>query len=58
LGPRLTTLLCEIFLIQSNEKRMANLVKSSKEGYGSKRVVLPMMKMMMMTMMMMMMMTM
>jgi hypothetical protein len=42
------TYYCEI---QGNENRTINPVESSKEGYGSKRVVLPMMMMMMMMMM-------
>jgi hypothetical protein len=45
---RLTTLLCKNILLLNKNKlnRMINLAESSKEGYDSKRAVLPMMIMM------------
>jgi hypothetical protein len=45
LDARLKTLFCErIFIAKFKEvKTGCNLVKSSKKGYGSKRVVVPMM---------------
>jgi hypothetical protein len=46
---RLTTFLCKNLLLQNpkNIKTGSNLAESSKEGYGSKKTVLPMMTMMM-----------
>jgi hypothetical protein len=49
LDARLATLLCKrkITVAKSKEvKTGSNLAESSKEGYGSKRAVLPMMMMM------------
>jgi hypothetical protein len=52
LEERLTTLLCEkITVAKSKEvKTRSNLAESSKEGYGLKSAVLPIMMMMMMMM--------
>jgi hypothetical protein len=52
LETRLTTLLCKrITVVKSRDvKTGSNLAELSKEGYGSKRAVLPMMMMMMMRM--------
>jgi hypothetical protein len=54
MGARLTTLFCKYNYwceIQIGENRLANMEESSKEDYGSKRTVFPMMMMMMMMMM-------
>jgi hypothetical protein len=44
LNTRLMTLLCkkEIIVVKSKAKARSNLAGSCKEGYGSKRAVLPM----------------
>jgi hypothetical protein len=49
---RLKTLLCKKIIVAKCKevKTGCNLAESSKEGYGPKRVVLPMMMMMMMIM--------
>jgi hypothetical protein len=60
LDARLVTLLCKRIIVanakevkagwsssQQHSRKWINLEKSSKEGYGSKGAVLPMMKMMM-----------
>jgi hypothetical protein len=48
LDARLTTLLCKIYWIRNRKKKnRCNLTESSKEGYGSRMAVLPMMMMMM-----------
>jgi hypothetical protein len=48
LDARLTTLLCESIIVAKSEevKTGSNREESCKEGYGSKRAVLPMMMMM------------
>jgi hypothetical protein len=47
LDARLTTLLCKKIVSKSKDmKTGSNLTEFSKEGYGSKRAVLPMMIMM------------